>query len=133
MKVPVKINQKVNGYQYNGTIQIGEQTFDWEIQFGAHLDKILAQEVKPESKEAVRQLFDITLKVGDKKIDISDELFGFLMGTIVALALDFYQEPQTQDFNAGSIQYFVGKLGTGNTATCGMETAYDIPEDRLPK
>lgn len=131
MKVPVTVNQKVNGYQYTGTIQIGERKYEWELHLGAHIDRILSQAEKPDSKEALRRLFNVTLKVGDKVVDITDELFGFLMRTVVILVLEFYQESQTRDFNEGPIAFFASQLG--GVATCGMESAYDIPEDCLPK
>jgi len=131
MKVPVTITQKVDGLQYEGTIKIGEKKFDWEICLGAPIPKILSQEVSVGGKEALRQLFNVTVKIGDKEVDITDDLFVFLMGTVVSLTLDFYQEPQTRDFNE-TMPDMVARYSL-TPASCGMEMSYNIPEDRIPK
>ncbi|MDO8430457.1 MAG: hypothetical protein Q7S72_00495, partial [Candidatus Taylorbacteria bacterium] len=83
MKVPVSINQQVDGYQYDGNLQIGERKFDWEVHFGQPVDAILSQRVKPEGKDAVRKLFNVGLKIDGKKVDVDEELFMFLLGTVV--------------------------------------------------
>ena len=94
------------------------------------MDKILSQEVEITGPEDIRRIFAIRLKFGDTAIEIGQDLFIFLMMTVIQVALDFYQMPQTRDANAGSIQFYASRLG--GSASFGMETAFDIAEDRIP-
>ncbi len=130
MKVPVTLRQKVDGVDYEGTLQIGEKKFNWDVHLGAPMEKILSQEVEINGPDDVRKIFAIRLKAGDTAVELSNDLFVFLMTTAIQLTLDFYQMPQTRDANAGSIQFYASQLG--GKATFGIEASYDIPEERIP-
>lgn len=131
MRVLVTIIQKVDGLHYDGTIQVGERTFNWEIHFGAPIPKILSQEAEVNCEDGLRKLFSFTMKADGNKVEIGDDLFMFLLQTVVVPTMDFYQAPQTRDFNGGSIQFRVRQYSQ-KLPNHGMETSYEILERQIP-
>lgn len=144
MKVVVNIQQITHGTEYQGTFEGFPNTIDYKLCFGVPINKLSSQQ-PPEEKEKclpwTKNLFQFTVTKSNTDLEISDELFGFMMQTAGELAVRFYDNPQTQDYASdGGIvsdairnkeSSLLGRLGAN--VSIGMSTTYEVEEKDLPK
>jgi len=104
IKVPVEryVEQVRHGSDYKGHIKIAETKLDYELRFAVPISRL--NSMKPtNNKEDIRRTFQLTVKRDGANIKLSEEEYGFFFQMLVTLAVDFYNNPQTQDSNEGFI------------------------------
>ncbi len=137
MEVPVSITQIVDGRQYIGCIQIGDNLYEFAINLNVAINEFDAMPApqitsQEEALADIKRLFGITLTRDGVLIELEAGTYGFLIATLIDLAFLFYNLPQTRSWNNG-----IGQMAIlhelGMTTTFGMTRVWDIPDDKIPK
>ena len=139
MKIPASLTQVIDGLEYEGKIQFEENEFTFNIQFGVNIQDLDNEPVPPSDQQELinayaKRLFRVTLKKGEDSIELEKETFHFLLSTIVALAIQFYNLPQTRDSNEGflkTVKTFADEFGV--KGSIGMETVWNVPIENIPR
>lgn len=137
MEVPVSITQIVDGRQYAGRIQIGDNLYEFAINLSVAInefDAIPAPQItsQEEALAGIKKLFGITLTKDGVPIELEAGTYGFLIATLIDLAFHFYNQPQTRSWNNELGQMAIlHELGV--ITTFGMTRVWDIPDDKIPK
>lgn len=143
MKVEFSVSQIIHGVEYEGTIEGLGADIKYKLSFGVPIDQLDSQtlpENEQERKSLVRKLFNFTVTKSGQCIDLSDELFGFMLEITGKLALEFYNNPQTQDYNntntmlGDAIKNKEHSLlgSSGVDVSIGLSVSYNIPKERIP-
>ncbi len=143
MKLKISVEQVTNGREYKGIIEGLGEDLNYKLKFGVPIDQLDNQKV-PESKEEAsifaKKLFNFTVKKGEDSLEMSDELFAFMVQTAGHLTLTFYSDEQAQSYNNGSgvlsealnskENSLMGAFGA--SVSIGMSRSIDLPKEKLP-
>jgi hypothetical protein len=112
MKVPFEtyIEQVVDGTQYKGHILIGKAKLDYKLTFAVPIPQ-LDDMPEIEGPDAVRRIFQITLKRDGNAIELTSEEYSLFFQMIVEFAVDFYNNPQTRSSNEGRMGEMLKSMG----------------------
>ncbi len=144
MDVKVSVTQITHGLEYEGTIEGLDGSIHYHLSFGVPIDKLDSQKM-PEDQAGMRaramELFNFTVTKDDLLLEITDELFGFMVSTAGQVSLSLYNNPQTQDYAtsdgllAGAIKNKQNSLlgSFGMSASIGMSTLFDVSNNSIPR
>lgn len=143
MLVKVSVTQITHGSEYEGTIEGLGNDIKYQLSFGVPIDRLDSQKMpddKSKVKALAKKMFGFTITKSDKQLEISDELFGFMVGTAGQLAISFYNNPQTEDYVHGSgilsdaiknkDRSLLGAFGA--KISIGMSNQFNIPDIAIP-
>ena len=138
MKIKIEVTQIKNGLEYSAVITIDEiVSFKCNLVFGvpiSQLDNQKQPKDKAHAMEFGRKLFQFTIKKDDEEIEITDEIFGFLIQVFGIRAINFYTSGQIQDNNNTPT---FGKLldkdsalskTTGMTASMSIQSSFTVED-----
>lgn len=135
MKVRVKLTQVVDGHQYKGEISFGERFYRYKARFLVPIDKLII-EGTGKSAEVLLTYFEFKLEDGTTEHLVSDEFKLLFIRFVGGVAVDFYEDPQTEDSRARGIlgtsklSSEVGSiLGVDLSIEVGTETTYEVSND----
>lgn len=143
MKLKISVEQVTNGREYLGTIEGLSEDLNYKLKFGVPIDQLDDQKL-PESKEEssifAKKLFNFTVKKGEDSLEMSDELFAFMVQTAGHVTLTFYSDEQAKSYNNGSgiisdalnskENSLMGAFGA--SVSIGMSISIDVPKEKLP-
>ena len=144
MEIKVNVTQITHGKEYEGAmVGPSNEIIKCKLLFGVPIDQLDDQKMSDNKQKRMafaRRLFNFTIVKGTKSLDITDELFGFMVGTIGQKAIQFYNDPQTKRYNeeAGIISDAIrnenGNIMKmfGASVSIGFSLSYDIPEKHVP-
>lgn len=115
------VEQVTEGTRYKGHLKIAENTFNYELYFATHISR-MDDEEPIASIEKARKDFQITVKKGEKGIELADKEYGFFFQMLVEFAIRFYNNPQTQSSNRGSM----GQLMQGRDSMAAFGASASI-------
>lgn len=93
------IKQIIDGKRYEGTLEMGDGTINYEIEFTTPIPALDAM-IEPEDISGLRQVVVIkTRKKDGMDVKLSDDDYRFFFSLLATLAIDFYNLPQTRDQN----------------------------------
>jgi hypothetical protein len=111
--IKIVVTQIVNGLEYSAIITIAETTeFTCHLKFGVPIDELNDQEFPNDKEELMalsKRLFQFSMKKDESEIEISDEIFGFLVQVFGQIVLDFYNNEQIRDTNTGTLGQLLDK------------------------
>lgn len=128
MKVSVErhVEQVRNGSHYKGYVKIAETKLDYELVFGVPIDRLDSME-PAKDENAIRRLFQITVKRDNANIELTKEEYSFFLSMIGEFAVEFYNNPQTRDSQEGMMGMMLqgrGPLSSfGVSASIGMTSS----------
>jgi hypothetical protein len=143
MKLKISVEQVINGREYQGTIEGLSEDLNYKLKFGVPIDQLDDQKI-PESKEEAgilaKKLFNFTVKKGEDSLEMSDELFAFMVQTAGHVTLIFYNDEQAKSYNNGSgvLSHALNSkenslMGAfGASVSIGMSSSIDLPKEKLP-
>lgn len=142
MKVGLSIQQVTNGLEYKGTFELEQKTFDYQLKFGVPINKLDNQSPPNDSEEEMdkfaRKMFQFTVTENGIELEITKELFSFMLQLAGQQVILFYNNPQTQDSNEGIIGSLVNHKSELSAllnvqASIGMSCSFTIADEHVPK
>ncbi len=133
-KVSVKryVEQVRDGSEYKGYLKIAETTLDYELRFDIPIDKLDDSELLDGVHE-IRRVFQLTVKRNGKRIELTDEEYGFFFRLLVLFAVEFYNNPRTRENNQGLLGMTlrgkgeISAFGVSSSIGITSSNSYDIP------
>jgi hypothetical protein len=120
------VEQVVNGNHYKGHLKIADSVVEYELIFSVPISKLDELEY-PNGISDVRKVFQFTIKKDQKEVELNDDEYSFFLHMLAEFVVMFYNNPQTQDSNEGSIGLLVQGLGPmaafGAKASIGMTSS----------
>jgi hypothetical protein len=145
MKLSISVTQITDGTDYEGLIEGLSERINYHLSFGVPIKQLDSQVLPEDSKERMavaKKLFNFSVTKADQALDVTDEMFVFMVSTAGQLAVSFYNNPQTRqyaesdDLLASAIRdkekSLLGVLGM-KSASIGMSTQINIPENSIPE
>ena len=145
MHVTVRLEQITQGSEYKGTLEgIGVAPIEYNLCFGVPIDQLDFQKMPDDPEKAflrAKELFNFKVTKQGNDIEITNEVFGFMMQAAAQVAISFYNNGQSQDYNSGggllsdAIEKkgssFLGQLGM--QVSIGMSCQFEVDEVHIPK
>ncbi|HYF05770.1 MAG TPA: hypothetical protein VEA59_06395 [Patescibacteria group bacterium] len=98
------IQQVTHGTAYKGDLTIGETKLEYNLLFTIPINGLDNMQ-PPKSEAEIRQTFQITVKKDGAPIELTFEEYGLFFQLLVDFAVEFYNNPQTQDSNEGILGF----------------------------
>lgn len=121
------VTEIVRGTQYGGNITIAGTRFDYELIFVIPIDK-LGKSKPCATKEDVRRQFPISIKRGEKPIELTTDEYGFFYNMLAERALSLYNNPQDialKEKTLQTLQMFAASISSGISSGA----TYDFPPE----
>lgn len=123
VQVTRSLEQVADGTHYKGTITLGKTLFNFDFKFGVPISRLGSMQTITSPSEG-RRVFQITVEKNKKKIELTDDEFGFFLQMLLDFTIDFYSSRQIRDGNEGMLGELLKVGGMmanfGMSATMGM-------------
>ncbi len=134
LTVSKAVRQVVDGLKYEGTIALGQATFEYQLEFPLPIPELDAMEHEADTP-TVRRLYKLTLKKGESVLELTDEEFEFFFALAAVHAVELYNLPQTRSSNEGKMGALLEGKGPlaalGASVSIGMTSVMSFrPPDK---
>lgn len=104
-KIEIEVTQIILGREYSAVITINDTvSFQGSLKLGVPIDEIDNQNFPNDETEIMefsKNLFQFSIKKDETSIEITDEIFGFLIQVFGNTAIEFYNNKQARKTNKG--------------------------------
>ncbi len=134
LTVSRSIQQIVDGLKYQGTIGIGQGTFEYQLEFPVPVPELDAMK-HAEDTPTIRRLYKLTIKKAGLALELTDDEFNFFFALAAMDAVEFYNLPQTRASNEGKMGELLEAKGPlasmGASLSVGMRSvmSFKCPDE----